>query len=403
MPIEFVTNEPKYRLTARRDREKLIAPDRELVKARDDGDWPVFECMEAGVHTTFDQAVAVCAYSDVRQMLGHPALVSAEAALKIEGSRANQPGILLFKDGEEHRRLRMMVTRHFTVKRVAAMRPRVEELVDVLLDHIEECGGPIDLVPTLTTPLPALVFCELMGVPYDQHEKILELTDKLVSLEATIEENHEAGAGITEWMMDLVRTVKKNPGADLMSAIITDAGDNLTEDEAAGLGSFLMTAGMETTSRSTALSILSLLQLPAQLAIVRRKDGLSETDADELIRYLSPAQARMRLASEEIQIGHNSAKAGERVMVSLLAANWDPSLVGESPDLNLDRIRTRHVGFGFGPHQCPGQHLARLELSVAITKIFERFPDLKLSGDPHDFGWRSTALIYGCETLPVEW
>jgi cytochrome P450 len=404
MALDFITDETERRLTSRRDPDGLVGPGPDLTHARESGAWPVFEYREPGVHTTVDQASAISAYPDVRELLSHPAIVNGEAALNVEGSRAQQPGNLLFKNGDEHRRLRMLLIRHFTVKRVAAMRPRVEQIVDRLLADVEASGSPVDLVPVFTSPLPALVFCELMGVPYEEHSKVLRWTETLVSLEVTTEENHAAAAAIRGWMTDLVRSVTANPGSDLMSAIVADGGDDLSEEEAVGLGTILMSGGFDTTSHSTALSILSLLQLPDQLAIVRERGGLTERDADEVIRYLTPVPApRLRLASQDITIGQNSVKAGDRVMVSLLGANWDPALVGDKPQLDLTRPRTSHVGFGYGAHQCPGQHLARLEMSVAVTKIFDRFPTLRLDGDPRDFSWRSKALIYGIGRLPVAW
>jgi cytochrome P450 len=404
MPSKFVTDDPTLRLTSRRDPDQLVGPGPDLTGVRDSGTWPVFDYREPGVHATFDQASAISAYDDVRGLLGHPAVVNGESALEVEGSRAQQPGNLLFKNGDEHRRLRLLLVRHFTVKRVAAMRPRVEEIVDGLLDRVEASGSPVDLVPVFTAPLPALVFCELMGVPYEQHTMIVDWVETLVSVEATTEQNHAAAAAIKAWLTDLVQSVKRSPGTDLLSAIVADAGDDLSEEEAVGMASILMTAGFDTTSHSTALSVVSLLRLPDQLAIVRERGGLSEKDADEIVRYLTPVPApRVRLASEDITIGQNSVKAGDRVMVSLLGANWDPALVGDDPGLDLTRPRTMHVGFGYGPHQCPGQHLARLEMSVAVTKLFERFPGLRLDGDPRDFEWRSRALIYGVGTLPVAW
>jgi cytochrome P450 len=201
-----------------------------------------------------------------------------------------------------------------------------------------------------------------------------------------------------------VRSVRRDPGPDLLSTIVADSSSDLSEEEAVGLASILMTAGFDTASHATALSALSLLRMPDQLAIVRERGGLSERDADEMICYLMPVPSpRVRLASEDITIGQNSVRAGDRLMVSPLGANWDPALVGESPQLDLTRPRTMHVGFGYGAHQCPGQHLARLEVSVAVTKLFQRFRPLRLDGDPHDLGWRGKALIYGIGRLPVVW
>jgi cytochrome P450 len=404
MSIDTISDAAQTRLTSQRDPDGHISPGPELSAARDNGTWPTFEYREPGVHVTVDQASAVTGYRDARELLSNPAIINGQAILKVEGSRANQPGHLLFKDGQEHRRLRRILIRHFTVKRVAAMRPRVEEIVDGLLDDVAAAGPGADLVPLLSQPLPAVVFCELMGVPYEQHVDLLHWAQTLVSLDATLEENHAAAAAVKDFLTELVRRVTREPGSDLMSAIVAEGGDDLSEEEAVGMGGALLTAGMDTTSHSTALSILTLLQRPDQLAIVRAAGGLAEGTVDELIRYLSPVPAaQLRCAAEDITVGGNSVRAGDRVMISLLAANWDAELIGDSPDLDLSRGRPNHVGFGYGFHQCPGQHLARLEVSVAVSKFFERFPAARVDEHVQDFGWDEHRLIYGIKTLPVTW
>lgn len=396
-----VTDET-IRLTSRRDPTRFVPPSCDLAQARDSGRWRSIKILEPGVHTEPHDATAVMAYRDVREVLSHPAVINGQAVFNVEGSRASQPGNLVYKDGEEHRRLRMVLIRHFTFKRVAAMRPRIEAIVDGLLDDVEAAGSPVDLVPIYTRPLPALVFCELMGIPYGDHTDVLRWTDTLLSLSSTPEQNHAAVADITAWMTDHVRHVMKNPGEDLMSALVAGAGENLTEEEAIGMGAIIMGAGIDTTSHSTALGILSLLQKPDQRRILEADGELTSNAVDEMVRYVSPVPAaQLRHASQEVTIGQNSVPGGTSVMVSLLAANYDPELVGEKADLDLRRGRTSHVAFGYGAHQCPGQHLARLEMTLGISRAFQRFPNLTLNGDPEDFGWLRHNLIYGIGSLPV--
>jgi len=403
MATDTMADEVSIRLTSQRDPHSRVAPGLELQAAREGGMWPTFKYREPGVHTEIDHASAITSYRDVRELLGSTGIINGQAVYNVEGSRAQQPGNLLFKNGAEHRRLRRILIRHFTVKRVAALRPRVEELVDGLLDDVAAQGPGVDLIQYLTRPLPALVFCELMGVPYSHHVDILGWTHTLLSLDATIEENHAAAADMKEFLTEIVRRVTRKPGADLMSAIVAEGGDDLSEDEAIGMGTILLVAGMDTTSHSTALSILALLQHPDQLAIVRAAGGLEESATDELIRYLSPVPAaQLRCAAEDITVGVNTLRAGDRVMFSLLAANWDAELIGSAPELDLTRPRPNHVGFGFGAHQCPGQHLARLEVSVTVTKLFERFPALATAA-LEDLDWNERGLIYGISRLPVTW
>ena len=401
--------QPEYadrcpRLTSQRDHTNFIAPSPALEEARASGCWVPFAMKEPGVHVKQQQVTAITQYSDAREVLSHPNVINGQSSESVEGSRANQPGNLLYKNGDEHRRLRMVLIKHFTVRRVAALRPRVEQIVDQLLDDVESKGSPADLLPIFTQPLPALVFCELMGIPYELHTEVIRLEKILIDLDASMEDNHNATAEMKALVSELVAMKKKSPGSDLTTAIVQSVGDNLSDDEAIGIGSIIITAGMGTTARSTALSILTLMRHPDQLEVVKAKGGLSEADADEMIRYMSPVPAaQLRTASEDIRLGTNHANKNDLLMVSLLSANWDPELTGGKPELDLTRPRAHHVGFGYGEHQCPGQHLAKLEMSVAVSKFFTRFPKARLDCDVHDLRWAEDALIYGIDALPVAW
>lgn len=392
-------------LTGLRDPEALIPPAEQLVAARESGEWPEVDFFEPVVGDSgWLKARAVTRYEDVREILSQPDLIMGQAQLNEEGSHAAQPGFLLFLHGDEHLRVRRVLIRHLSLKRVQELRPEIEEVVDELLDDLEAQGNSAELVNDFARKLPGIVMCDLLGIPHDHAETLIEWTEKPISLDVTPEEAHQAVINIHEYAANLVQERKKDPGTDLVSALLSDFADTLSDEEIVGCVMNVIMAAMDTTTRITTLSTLALLMHPEQKAVVERKGVFDEAMVDEMIRYLSPASsAQQRYATKDITIGKNSVKAGERVMVSLLAANWDPEFIGDSPELDLERGRTAHIGFAFGPHQCPGQHLGRLEVSIAVTKLLKRFPTLRLADDPKNLKWEKNNMIYSVTSLPLEW
>lgn len=392
-------------LTGLRDPEGLIPPAESLLAARESGEWPEIEFFEPVVGDSgWLKARAVTRYEDVREILSQPDLIMGQAQLNEEGSHAAQPGFLLFLHGDEHLRVRRVLIRHLSLKRVQEMRPEIEEVVDQLIDELEAAGNSAELVVDFARKLPGIVMCDLLGIPREHAEMLIEWTEKPISLDVTPEEAHDAVMNIHDYASRLVQQRKQDPGEDLVSALVSDFAETLSDEEIVGCVMNVIMAAMDTTTRITTLSALTLLMQPDQKAVVEKKGVFDEAMVDEMIRYLSPASsAQQRYATKDITIGQNSVKEGERVMVSLLAANWDPEFIGESPELDLERGRTAHIAFSFGPHQCPGQHLGRLEVSIAVSKLLKRLPTLRLAEEPKNLKWEKNNMIYSVTSLPVEW
>lgn len=397
------------RLTIEREQNDHISPSERLREARESGEWREFEFFDPMVGKSGAQSArAVTRYADAREVLSQPGLVIgglADAAEQQGESIAGQPGFLVFLEGEEHRRVKAVLSRHFGVKRVQGMRPEIERIADKLLDDLPADGATsADLYSAFFLPLPTLVVCYLMGVPYEDAHDLEYWSGLQTDITAPTEEVQAGAVALREYTAALVSRVKANPGGDLMSALVHDYIDTLSDEEVVGVAMNIFAAALDTTSRFGTLSTLTLLRNPEQLAYVREQGGLSEPDMDELLRFLSPATSTMqRYVTEDFTVGQNSMKKGERFMVSLLAANWDPEFIGDNPGLDLRRGRKSHLAFSYGTHTCAGQHLARLELSIALTKLFQRFPDLRFDGDYHDLGWMDNDLIYGIKSLPVAW
>ncbi|MEU0845241.1 cytochrome P450 [Streptomyces sp. NPDC005962] len=345
------------------------------------------------------EAVSVTRYDDVKSAL-------ADDQLRMGGSMPYQAGNLLSYDGPEHTRLRRMLTGSFTTKRARELRPQIEDVVASSLDALEEAGPGADLVEVFCTPIPTLVICELLGVPYTDREDFQRRTKVALDFSVSREVQMEKAAEMEAYMATLVASHREQPGDNVLGRVVHDFGDQLSDSELAGIGNMLLIAGHETIASTLSASIALLLQNPEQLAVVRDDPTATDGAVEELLRYIAPAAILPRQASGNMCVRDQEIKEGERVVASVLAANRDPESTEQ--DLDLDRLDVRrpphrHLTFGFGPHQCLGQQLARMELRVALPALFTRFPTLR-SAVPHDeLDYRTNALVFGVNTLPVTW
>ncbi|MFH8386051.1 cytochrome P450 [Kitasatospora sp. NPDC018058] len=355
-------------------------------------------------------------YEDVRAILSDPRFSSrlSTAAPHVRPTPAALPehplpGALLRLDEPEHARYRRPVMRAFTVKRVQQLRPRIQQIVDEHLDAMERAGGPVDLVAELALPVTSLVICELLGVDYDDRDTFHRLAGQLLAIESSPEEGQQARAELASFMAALVAAKREQPGDDLLSTLIAEADADpdspLTDIALAVLGSLLLIAGHETTANMIALSTLTLLEHPGQLAALRADAALAVRTVEELLRHLTIIQfGLVRVAAEDLTLGGRSIKAGEYVVASLPSANRDPALGIADPDrLDITRDPAAHVAFGYGPHQCLGQQLARAELQITLTSLFARFPGLRLAVPADRLPFRDDMIIYGLHQLPVTW
>ncbi|MEV4096741.1 cytochrome P450 [Streptosporangium saharense] len=346
-------------------------------------------------------------HADVRAVLADPRISADDRRdgfpQLLPGAK---PGELSFTrmDDPEHGRLRRMLTSEFSVPRVEAMRPTIEGVVDGLLDDLEKGGGPADLVRRFALPVPTLVICGLLGVPYGDHDFFQTRSAAILSSNPP-EVAGPAFAEIAVYLDRLLTERLREPKDDLLSRLAARVGNGeLDYDEALGMARVLLIAGHETTANVLALSVLTLLSHPDQLAELRADPALARSAVGELLRFLTITQGPMaRMALAPLEVGGVSVRAGDGVVMSLLSANRDERAFPEPDRLDLRRDPKFHVAFGFGPHQCLGQNLARIELEVALSRLFARFPGLALDRPVEELDLRADSVIYGVRELPVTW
>ncbi|MHB9863198.1 cytochrome P450 [Streptomyces sp. YIM S03343] len=310
-------------------------------------------------------------------------------------------------DDPEHLRLRRMISGTFTIKRVEAMRPAVQQMTDEFIDRILTGPKPADLVQALALPLPSLVISQMLGVPYADHEFFQTNSKVLVSATATGAERGAAHTALTEYLDDLVSQKIAQPSEDLISRLGEQVTNGeLTAREAATMGVLLLLGGHETTANMISLGTLTLLQHPVQLAAIRdAEDPQVVVDAvEELLRYLSIVHlGRRRTALEDIEVAGQTISAGEGVILLGELANRDPKVFPDPGRLDITRNARRHQAFGGGTHHCVGQPLARMELQVIYPTLFRRIPTLRAAVPVQDAKFKYDAVIYGLHELPVTW
>jgi cytochrome P450 len=367
------------------------------------------------VTTSFgSSAYLVARYADVKQVLADSARFSNEGrrAFDIPGAppisdeeRARmRAGNLLGLDPPAHTRLRRMLTPEFTVRRMRRLEPRIVQIVDDHLDAMEQAGPPADLVADFALPIPSLVICELLGVPYADRASFQARTSRLLDISLPMDERLELARESRGYMADLVARCQAQPGDDMLGMLVREHGDDLSTDELIGIAGLLLVAGHETTSNMLSLGTLVLLQHPDQLAVVRDDPGAVSAAVEELLRYLSVVHGAFpRIAVEDTTIAGRAVAAGELVVASLPAANRDPALIADGDTLDVTRRPVSHVAFGHGLHHCLGAPLARVEMQVAFPALLRRFPDLALATDDVGALFRHNTLIYGMHSLPVTW
>jgi len=313
-----------------------------------------------------------------------------------------QPGMFIGMDPPRHTDYRRLLTGQFTVRRMNQLTERIEEIVAEHLKAMREHGSPIDLVPNFALPIPSLVICELLGVPYDERERFQEDTAAALRLTSSMEEMRAAFERIQDFVLDLVRRKKETPGDDMLSGLIV--GDNLTDEELTNMGVLLLVAGHETTANMLGLGTLALMLNPEQLAVLKADPSTIDNAVEELMRYSSILQfGTVRTALEDVELAGQEIKAGETLSLSIAAANRDPAKFEHPDELDITRPAAGHVGFGHGVHQCLGQQLARIEMRVGFAALFREFPDLHLAVPIEEVRLRTDMSIYGVHNLPVAW
>lgn len=324
---------------------------------------------------------------------------------RFEGLRDDQrKAILLGVDDPEHNVQRRMLIPSFGLKRIAGMRPRIQQIVDRLLDDMVAGGQPAELVSAFALPVPSMVICELLGVPYADHEFFEDASRRLLR-GPTADDSRKARDDLEEYFGQLITRKEAEPGDGLLDDLIADRlrpGD-LSREELVGMALILLVAGHETTANMISLGTFTLLHHPEKLAALREDPSLMPGAVEELLRYLSIADGMLRVATEDIEVGGVTIAKGDGVVLSTSLVNRDATAY-ESPDeLDWHRSARHHVAFGFGIHQCLGQNLARAELEIALHSLFARFPGLRLAVPAEEIPFKPGDTIQGMVELPVAW
>ncbi|SDK48214.1 Cytochrome P450 [Nocardioides sp. YR527] len=324
-------------------------------------------------------------------------------------SAKHTPPLITNTDAPEHTRLRRMVNLPFTVKRIEALRPRIQSLVGELLDEMLAGPRPVDLVQAFALPVPTIVITDMLGVSYDNREDFQHASHTLVSHDATPDESAAAGAVLGGHIGAAMQAKLAEPADDVMSelAALVKAGE-MSPHEALTMSTAILIAGHETSASMIGLGALALLQNPDQLDYLRSVADEPKKVAvavEELLRYLTIVHTGVRrIASEDIEVGGTVIKAGDGVVLDVAAANWDAArfAVPERLDLARGNARTHHA-FGYGAHQCLGQTLARVELQEAFRALVTRVPDLALAVPAAEVEFAFEGVAYGLRSLPVTW
>jgi cytochrome P450 len=351
-------------------------------------------------------------HDQIRQVLSAPDRFSADVTdPDFPNTSSAQPqveGDVFFrKDGDEHLPIRRILNPDFTAKRSEALRPRIAELTDRLIDELQTMPRPVDLIEHFALALPTVVICEVLGVPYEERHAIHESSKKLVQLDAPHEEKVAAMHALNANLRERMERKRTEPDDALLSRLVNlhVANGTLDLDDAVRLGTLVIGAGHETTANMIGLGILALLREPGQRAILLSDPTkYASTATEEMMRYWSMVQTEpRRVAIQDTEVGGVLVRAGEGVICNLPAANRDPQVFAQPERLDITRAERRHIGFGFGIHQCLGQNLSRVEMQVAWPRLFQRLPELRLAVPEAELRFHDKALTYGLEELPVTW
>ncbi|MEV0319283.1 cytochrome P450 [Streptomyces sp. NPDC050658] len=311
---------------------------------------------------------------------------------------------LLGVDDPVHNTQRRMLIPSFSVKRIAALRPRIQETVDRLLDAMVDQGPPAELVGAFALPVPSMVICALLGVPYEDHEFFEEQSRRLLRGPRP-EDSDRARDELDAYFHALIDRKRRHPGDGLLDELIHRqlAEGALDRPELVSLATILLVAGHETTANMLSLGTFTLLQHPEQLAELRAEQALMPAAVEELLRFLSIAEGMLRVAKADIDIAGSTIRAADGVVFSTSLINRDDAAYETADELDFHRATRHHLAFGFGIHQCLGQNLARAEIEIALRTLFERLPDLRLAVPAREIPFKPGDTIQGMLELPVTW
>ncbi|MGW1119387.1 cytochrome P450 [Streptomyces tanashiensis] len=372
-------------------------PPAELIEAREHG--PISRYTHPGGKPGW----LITGYDLVRSVLADPRFSSRKDLMNVVDFELPPapPGEFLLMDEPDHGRYRKPLVGKFTARRMRLLAERVEQITADCLDAMEEAGPSADLVTAFAKPIPTIIICEILGVPYEDRDSFQEQIDTFMGGETSDEDLIAAYTATQEYLARLVAAKRANPTDDVLSEL-TDS--DLTDEELRGISLILLAAGFDTTANMLSLGVFALLRNPEQLDALRADPALTDRAVEELLRYLSVAKSFMRTALEDVEVGGQTIEAGTTVILSYNTANRDPERFADPHELDLRRDAGGHLAFGHGIHLCLGAQLARVEMRVAFAALFRRFPTLRLAVPAEEVALRpETADIYGVKSLPVTW
>ncbi|MFJ7067970.1 cytochrome P450 [Streptomyces sp. NPDC101115] len=318
--------------------------------------------------------------------------------------RRRRRAALLGWDDPEHNVQRRMLIPSFTVKRIEGLRPRIQATVDRLIDDMEAAGPTAELVSAFALPVPSIVICDLLGVPYEDHDFFEEQSRRLLR-GPTGEDTEDALARLEGYLGGLIDGKRDERGEgvldDLVARQLRDGKPG--REELVQLASILLIAGHETTANMISLGTYTLLRHPDRLAELRADPGILPEAVEELLRFLSIADGMLRVAREDVEVGGVVIRAGEGVVFSTSLINRDSGTYADPDSLDWVRSARHHLAFGYGIHQCLGQNLARAELEIALGTLLRRLPGLRLAAPAEEIPFKPGDTIQGMLELPVTW
>lgn len=383
------------------------APPAEYTQLLQDG--PVHRVATAGGGTAW----AVTRHADVREMLTDPHLSSDRSKPGFPSLIFGRPEIsggsrsMITMDPPDHGEARRAVLGEFTVRRIQAMAPRIQEIVDQRVDALLASPRPADLVEVFALPVPSLVICELLGVPYADHALFQEWSARTLNLRISVAERAEARRSLLSYVRELIVRKTADPTDDLLGRQVRrqqEQSGNVDVSGLTGLGMLLLIAGHETTTNMISLGTLAFLENPGLREDVVADPSRTPGAVEELLRWFSIVDGVvLRVALADTEIGSVRIRAGEGVIALSSTANRDPEVFEEPDTIDFERGARHHLAFGFGAHQCLGQNLARVELQIVFDTLLRRVPGLRLAADVSDISFKDDAFVYGARELPVTW
>ncbi|MFF9024669.1 cytochrome P450 [Streptomyces eurythermus] len=315
--------------------------------------------------------------------------------------------MMLNMDPPEHTAHRRMLIPEFTARRVRELRPRIQQIVDEHVDAMLAAGGPVDLVTALALPVPSLVICELLGVPYEDHARFEEWSAALMNHDLSPQEYGAAVQALDMYLDQLVTLKENEPGDDLISRFLEKNRTERVADhtDVVTMARLMLVGGHETTANMIALGVLALLEHPEQMAELRADPALLPNAVEELLRVFSISDSgTARVAVADIEVGDVTIRAGEGIIALNNAADHDESVFPDPDTLDIHREEARsHLAFGYGVHQCIGANLARAELEAVYGTLLRRVPGLRLAAPVEELRFKDDAMVYGVYELPVTW